>query len=327
MATLKGFRVEHSKYAEAQEKLKTAIECAGDQGICIPLLGPTRVGKTNILKSLRLEYSGEGARFEDFFSVAGFAIDAIRPKPNDAELYSAILRAAGKQVGVRDRLSTLQNRALNVFARQGIKVIALDECSHCAEPGANFNRRSAADHFKHIIDSSKCVLILSGLPKFQSLIAENEQFAARCMSTVEFHPYRWHDPEERDDFVGVAVSVFEFIQDQGVAVEFDFLDMSRRLYAASGGRVGMIVNLMETALRAAESKTRFTFADVERGFLMRMQAGPHSGDVFAHESPTDEELARTYMKVLSEAGLPFPKPANSDELEAIMEHRRGRNAA
>lgn len=327
MITLKGFRVPHARYVAAYKQVKTAIECAGDEGICIPLLGPTRTGKTDLLDKLSKEFAGRGVGAVDHVAATGIAVGTIRPKPNDAELYAAVLRAANAQIGVRDRLSTLQNRMLRLVPGNRIKTIALDEASHCVEPSANLNRRAAADHFKHIIDTTKSVLILAGLPKLQALLDQNEQLAARSMATVELLPYRWHEPEDREEFLAFVLSTFDYIADRGATLEFDPDDMARRLYAASGGRVGVVVNLLETALRRAPAEHGLTFADVARGFSTRMQATSISDLIFAPESPTDEEMALSFAHVFAGAGLMLPEPINSDEFAAFLEIRKKVQAA
>ena len=47
----------------------------------------------------------------------------------------------------------------------------------------------------------------------------------------------------------------------GLSLEFDWIDMSRRLFAASGGRVGMVIELLEVAVRSATRTDVLAFSD------------------------------------------------------------------
>lgn len=198
-----------------------AIEVAGSDGTCIPFLGPTRVGKSDLMSAVKSKVLKDRSGSGYMLPTPDFLSGVISPKPNDAELYASVIRTVGR-VGANPKLSLLQDRMYDLLKQRDVRIVALDECSHCAEPGANLTRRAATDHFKSILDRSGIILILTVLPKFQGLIDENEQFAARSMATIELHPYRWTNADDRNEFTTVLSSVFDYLEDHGVSPEFDW---------------------------------------------------------------------------------------------------------
>lgn len=314
---MKNLRVSHARYEAAFSEIVDAINLSGDQGACVPLLGPTRVGKTDLLQAVCKQFATLRSGPGYILPTLDFIQGSIRPKPNDAEIYASILRALEARVAPNTKLSVLQDRVLNLLSQRDVRIIALDECSHCAEPGANLTRRAASDHIKTVIDQSGLIMILSGLPKFQRLIDENEQLSARSMASVNLLPYRWSDQEDREEFASVTYSIFDFLEDSGLTLEFDPLDMTRRLFAASGGRVGLVVELVEAALKCRAVPGSVSKGDLAKASDTRLQRSNDMPPIFGPEVPHDSVLARSYAKVLRDAGLRLPDPTSTLELEVF----------
>jgi hypothetical protein len=320
--SLKGLRISHSRYDIALNQMLEAIELAGSDGVCIPFLGPSRVGKSDLLLAVESKVtklrSGPGYMIPspDFLS------GEISPKPNDSEIYASIIRTMGR-VGANPKLALLKDRMYDLLEQRDVRIVALDECSHCAEPGANLTRRAAADHFKTIVDRSGVILILMGLPKFQRLIDENEQFAARSMATIELQPYRWTNPDDRNEFTTVIYSIFEYLEERGLPLEFDWIDMTRRLFAASGGRVGMVIELLEVAVRKTAQTKALALSDMGKAASVRLQGLSRLAPIFDPEPPQDDVLLRSYAKVMRDAGLKLPDPNSSLELDAFRQADEG----
>lgn len=318
--------VSHARYDAALEMAMNAIQLAGGQGTCIPILGPTRVGKTELLAEVSRRASTVRSGPGNMIPTSDFLAGEIYPKPNDTEIYASVIRTMGR-VGANPKLALLQDRMFDLLSQRNVRIVALDECSHCAEPGANLTRRAAADHFKSIIDRSGIILILVGLPKFQRLIDENEQFSARSMATIELHPYRWTNSEDRTEFITFAYTILDYIADQGIKLEFDWADMTRRLYAASGGRVGVVVRLMTIAVRMAARPSVLMLGDVAKAAGVSIQKKPGGSPIFDVEPPQDVVLLRSYAKVMKDAGLRLIDPNSSLELEAFRDAEKEAAAA
>ncbi|MDD9746934.1 hypothetical protein, partial [Marinovum sp. PR37] len=92
---------------------------------------------------------------------------------------------------------------------------------------------------------------------------------------------------------------------------------TRRLFAASGGRVGMVIEVLEIAIRKAIRTKVMALPDIGRAAHIRLQGLSRYAPIFDAEPPQDDVLLRSYAKVMRDAGLQLPDPNSSLELEAF----------
>ena len=309
-------RIQHAIYNQVLDELTKCIEMAGSfEGTIVPLLGPTRIGKTDLIKDAserlgKLE-PGPGVLTSSW----SYGFGSIPPKPSDRELYASMLRAIGYDCGPREKTSQVRDRLLTAIRDEGVKVIAMDECNHCAETGANLSPRGATDHFKAVVDATGVTLILSGLPKFQKLIDENEQFRDRSTSTILFRPYSWSEQQDRDGFAAAVLGAFQLLQETGAKIEFEDLDMVRRLFGISGGRIGLVMRVLKAACVNLEND-QLTFSIILKAARSITQEQLRASEFLdPNHPPTDVALTRAYVSVLGDAGMAV-KPKSIDEFAA-----------
>lgn len=309
-------RIRHEAYERAFSDVSEALQIAKAQpGTVLPILGPTRCGKTDLLldlqKTLDVKTIGPGRLVPS--STFGFA--SIPPKPNDRDLYRTMLEAIGYTCGPREKTSHVRDRLITAIEEEGVEVIALDECNHCAETGSNLSPRATGDHFKRIIDETGVTLILAGLPKFQKIIDENEQFRERSLSTILFLPYSWNVEADRNAFGEAFFSILSIVENAGLSYSFDDLEMAVRLYGVTGGRVGQVLRIFKGAVTTSTGP-EISFQDVEKSAKRLTQRIANPGLFFETEPPTDLQLTRAYAAVMKDADLSI-EPRNLAELDAL----------
>lgn len=298
-------RVDHGRYEDVMARMTEAVGLAARSGgTIIPMLGPTRVGKTELLKDLASRLGSKSCGPGYMLPTDDFVVGTIPPKPNDLELYRTMLTAVGLSAGRNEKTSSVRDRLMKAVLQCGTKIIALDECSHCAERGANLSSRSATDHFKTVVDETGVTIILVGLPKFQLLIDENEQFRERSLSTIAFLPYRWSIKQDREDFVAACFAVYGQLRSSGISIDFDELEVVRRLYGVSGGRVGIVLRLLRAAGQRAKSRG-LALSDLRSAADLLLQYPARSDLYFSDEDPTDTQLALAFASVMKDANLPI----------------------
>lgn len=309
-------RLQHRIYEAVFREMCLQITLAESLGGgIVPLLGPTRCGKSELLEHLRDHLGETKLGPHSLIPTPTFALGSVPPKPNDRDLYRSVLIALGHDCGPKERTSLVRERLIAILREEGTKIVALDESSHCAEPGANLSPRAAADHFKAIVDATGITLILAGLPKFQKLIDENEQFRERSLQTVLFPPYAWSRQEDREGFTEAVLGILAHISDQGAEIDFDDLEMTRRLYGASGGRVALTVRILAAALKIAPAGS-LTFDAVAKGAEASLQAALRPGTFFQADAPSENQLVHAYAAVMKDADLPVAI-STVDEFEAV----------
>ncbi|WP_425046496.1 TniB family NTP-binding protein [Primorskyibacter sp. S87] len=314
--------IHHPSYEEASNRLTEAVSIARSiQGSAIFLSGPTRCGKSQLLRDTQAKLGQPPELSNDLLALSGlegasdFVIGSIPTKPNSKTLITAMLEAVGVKAGPSQSAHDLQARLCFAVRDKGIRVIALDECSHCAERGAHLSKRGATDHFKWLIDQTGITLILAGLPKFQSLIDENEQLRDRTLSTIELNPYSWSSGSDATGFATALSEALCNLQAAGAHLDFGFEDMVVRLYGVTGGRIGMMVRVLQVAVLKMKSQT-LTFKDISDGALTLTQKSLNARHLFETEVPQKIDLVRAYIRVMQDAGLEVT-PESLADLEAL----------
>ncbi|WP_134679440.1 ATP-binding protein [Paracoccus ravus] len=292
--------IRHGAFCDAEQSIRAHLAtCPPGQGSIIPLLGPTRVGKSELIHRL-IETSPQG---KSLAPQRTFARVDVPASVTARGLYAAILSALGYKSGFSERTNDLRDRLFRVIDSFGIEVIALDECSRIVEKASKLGIGAAADLFRSIADGTGASLILSGLPKFQAAIDHNEQLRDRATSTVLFKPYDWQNDDDRDAFVGTVQVVLNNLETSGIRVDLDVEDFVRRLYGASGGRIPVITRLVGASL--ADTPSAIRLADLRRGAAAMQQSGIRVSSFFESNEPDETDLVRSYAIVMHEAGLNF----------------------
>ncbi|MGC9369438.1 MAG: TniB family NTP-binding protein [Paracoccaceae bacterium] len=305
--------IHHDAFATAYTDLEEIISVRDPaSGLIVPLLGPTRVGKSALLSLLRRRLSRPATG--GLFPTDDFVIGKLAPKPSDRDIYRSVLQAVKAKWRRGEDVADLRKRVFYAIKEIGVQVIAIDECNHCAERGAHLSARAAADHFKTIADETGVTLLLVGLPRFQSILEGNEQMRDRSSNTVFLLPYDWQKENERDAFVGVVVAALDAIAQSRIDLECGFEDVAPRLYGASGGRVPVALRMLKSALLRRKQGESFSL-DLLRPVARGMQQFPISPlAFFTDEIPDDVMLIRSFATIMSEAGLAF----EADTLDGVQ---------
>ncbi|RRH70238.1 TniB family NTP-binding protein [Falsigemmobacter faecalis] len=310
-------RIRHRIYSEILMALRDQLSRAANlNGAIIPLLGPTRVGKSDLLLDLVDEDTGFAPRASaSLLRRQPIVLGAVPPKPNERELYRAMLLAMGFDCGKKERTSIVRDRVIAAISREGVAVLVLDECNHCVEPGANLSARSAADHFKTIVDATGITLVLAGLPNFQRIVDGNEQFRDRAMRSLIFEPYSWSLERDREGFVAAMNGIFALLREASVETDFADQDIARRLFAVCGGRVGLALRILK-AVGAGKPVSKLTMQEIAAAAAACCQDRHMVSAAFSSPPPGDDVLSRSYVNVMQEAGLSV-LPNNVHEYAAV----------
>ena len=308
--------IDHPRHQKVLSKVEELLRThVPGEPFILPIVGPTRVGKSLLLNDLQASVAhsvrGPGSLLEGL----DFRIGQVPPKPNDRDIYCAIIKACGYPTSARERTTELRGRTLRILRDLALRTIALDEVNHLIEKGANIANRAAGDHLKVLADQCGAALLIVGLPRLQKMIDQNEQFRDRCHATIVYLPYDWNVPEDRDAFAGTVFAVFGLFAEAGIRLELDQDDCVHRLYAASGGRVGMMVWLMDGASRKLQGALNL---DAIRRAALDLMQDKQAARLCFGPAPVDEAvLVRSFIKVLQEAELTYSARTTLD-LEAMV---------
>ncbi len=308
--------VYHALYQQTRSELIEAISLAQRLGgSIVPFLGPTRCGKSRMLEDLRDTIGKPTTEYQGWVYDSDFVIGSIPNKPNDKMLVRSMLASLELSGKRGSSASEIEAQLYKEITSKGIRVIAMDECNHCAERGERLSKRGVTDHFKRLVDNTGVTLVLCGLPKFQRILDENEQCRDRAMKSTYMLPYSWSVEEEKTNFAGAIATPLNSLQEAGLEFDFDPHDIVVRLYGVSGGRVGIVMRVLHGAIAYIENDV-LSYASLAKAANSVLQA-QHRPDFFFGSDDIEElDLVRSFVNVMKEADLELA-PSTTEEFSVL----------
>jgi hypothetical protein len=294
----------HGRLLQAYERAQGVVEAAmmGETQI-LPILGPTRTGKTELVEALLADYPTQ----ERDGRICKPVIRVSTPMdPSLRSMSLSLIRGLEGRVLSKVSTADLHDQALRQLKVAGVKVILFDEIPHLAEHGRRQDARRAADMLKVLDASLHISMILMGLPSAERLRGQNEQFRDRCLATELIYPYAWVSAADRQGFEAGVELIFEAYREAGWTIALEGPDLLKRLYAACIGRFGRLIDLFSHA----ETNNTEQLIDLKRldASYRHCIVNPFIAANPFHPSTnlSDQELNAAFAKVLKEAHLPMP---------------------
>tara|TARA_R110000751_G_scaffold307870_1_gene433433 strand:- start:5097 stop:6002 length:906 start_codon:yes stop_codon:yes gene_type:complete len=291
--------VSHARFSSAMTAILavTARAVGGDPQI-LPLMGPTRVGKTTLLAQAIQDITKHNPN--GLQSV----INVVSPKHlTGRALPDACLTSIGMSAGMFVNHVAATNAFIKAVNKRGTCLIIFDETQHMLERGSSTTVRAAADFLKGLFDQTQASIVLAGLPTLSGLFNANEQLADRARRPFEFYPYDWHGDDYRQ-FRAALAAALEHLKDTGWCT-FDVKDpeFAQRMYVASAGRFGLISKIfMEVQASGIAGEALYpAFTAAYDNAVMGRLIGFNPFDT-THEIQT-EHMATVYANIMLEAGV------------------------
>lgn len=274
-------------------------------------VGPSRVGKTMLLESVRREHprvemeviKNERTSKQWYIPLLYVSLPStISPKL----LPAVVLMALGVPVPERNTsTSAMFTRMSDNLSRAGTKVIFVNEASHLVESGTQMLPRAAADWFKDVCDLLGITVVLSGLPRLERLFQSNEQLRLRANARLELRPYRADDPVEMQAFAACVKTYADMFADAGWPIDVKLSVLTKHCYLLSGGLVGVLSMFMQNlaVFCAGQPHRVLRFDDCSLTVAEMEVAGNPDCPAFVGEEVAPVELQQAYAYVMNVAGL------------------------
>lgn len=261
-------KLHHKTYRDALSALQTELAYS-DIGEVIVLTGPSRAGKTSLLKRLAREYldaSGGNPMSENpfvyvlalnraqegRFSSKAFYADLLRALEHPAystSLENALIRKANVDRVDRRNTSDLMAACEHALRHLRTRFLAIDEAQHIEWHGRSAHVRTAIlDSFKSFAASAGVTLVLSGAYPIVRMLRSSNHMVGRS-SIVELEPY------------GVtkegAVEFLKVLEWYSKGITFEsgvtsLSDWAEYIYTYSLGVVGAVGRWLRSALAKME---------------------------------------------------------------------------
>lgn len=285
------------------------------------LLGGSGSGKSTIIQrtlDLNLPESGEDG------IVMPVAVAEVPPAPTlrgvvDA-IYSALGYRAERALSAEDIIKDLVGKAELL----GTAVLLLDESHHIL---ASREADKVTEFLKSLLNRLGCSMVFAGLEELTAL-RDSLQLSRRLFPDVVLRPYRFTNTVERLEFMSFLAAVERNALKLSQRSDLSSQNVARRLYAASGGLIGIVVKYLSHAvllanLRGLDRIDLPLLAEIDASWTGRTVAPDDIG--FDEDVSFDEGLdvadllARAGRVRIDEATNPFACAPN--EILAILEKR------
>jgi hypothetical protein len=267
---IKRERVEHQTYKRVRGDLFEAI-VAAEPGEVIVLVGPTRAGKSKVLKdALRTAFGSrkagskvcpaiiveaENAGPDGEFSTKDFMREALKQIEHpiygiasDDDIGEAKLDALINKTPER----TLRAAFQNYLTLRRTRVFAIDEAQHVAYVrGKSAGAARVLNSWKCLANKTKVVLVLVGSYELLQLVPLAPHMAGR-QGTIEFPRYRVVEKADVIAFEEVLKFFSQFLCFSSNSISLR--SFNKLLFTGSLGCVGTLSSWLRRALAHAQSR-------------------------------------------------------------------------
>lgn len=284
-------RIDHGAYEEIYDRLAEAYdevgEGVGDCAVptCLLLVGETRAGKSCVVRDFISRHVPR--RSKD--GVRQSIVYATTPSKGTVKaLLEQLLRALGDPNWARGSETNMTERLLILLKGVGCRMIILDEFQHLADKGQKKLLARTSDWLKELVEGKEWALVGVGLPESIAVVNANRQLANRFDAPLNMPIFNWRNETSRRQFKGV-LRAFALQLQPFELPSLDSSEVALHMYLATSGRIGLLVKLLDRAVKTAVRKgtTKIRLEDLDVAFRRAiwfasdfpLQDGPFLSDI------------------------------------------------
>ncbi len=219
----------------------------GKAGKLLLLTGPSRGGKTAILSRFLEEHPRSVGHNADSRDVI---MEKIPEQCTIKDLLEALLVQLGDGAPDKGTKAGKLRRVTHHIREQRVQTILLDEGHHLIDSDSTRVLYSVSESIKSILNIGLCSVVLAGMPETEDVVEANPQLRGRLLEHCKLDGLNWHDKEEQKTF---RLILHRFDQETPLPSRAGLGDprLALRIWLATRGLVGLVAQLLETAVIAA----------------------------------------------------------------------------
>lgn len=268
--------VEHPNYQAVVQEIEDALDLYEEDGEvatlpCIPVVGPSGVGKTTVFKQIKAAYprvqDGRRVQMPDGTVVIADHVPLLcvtlpASRISVERLGREMLKELGDPHASLGKPEGLDERLDRLTRGCGVKGVLIDEGQRVVDRAGVLTAEKLIDWIKDRHANNNACFFLFGLNRMKPLFEQDAQFDRRWDVELEMTPYVWGDDADedlssRDAFIGLlaglqAESPVPFAQEVDVTDD----ETAKRFFYASRGLTGGLKKLLTRAMRIIIARGR-----------------------------------------------------------------------
>nr|WP_319586492.1 TniB family NTP-binding protein [uncultured Desulfobulbus sp.] len=235
----------YPRAVEAQNRLETLYAWPNKQRMPnLLLVGPTNNGKSMIIEKFRRTHPASSSADHEYIPVL---VVQMPSEPSVIRFYVALLAAMGAPLRPRPRLPEIEQLALTLLRKVGVRMLVIDEL-HNVLAGNSINRREFLNLLRFLGKELRIPLVGVGTRDAYLAIRSDDQLENR------FEPMMLPLWEANDDCCSLLASFAASLPLRRHSPIATTPDMARYLLTRSEGTIGELAHLlMAVAVAAVES--------------------------------------------------------------------------
>lgn len=220
---------------------------------CMLITGDTGVGKTSLIRYYEKKYPAY-EKTDGTYAPVLYA--RLPPKATPAKVAAKLLRELHDPAAYRSTdEEELTAGLITLLRNMKVELIILDEFQHLIQKSSNNVLHETADWLKNVICESGVPIILFGMPWSSRILSCNRQLERRFSLERKIEHFYLSNKKNRELFRA-------FLKQVDAALPFekrsglDDEKMVLRLFSASNGNVGDLMNVIYRAAKLAIDKSR-----------------------------------------------------------------------
>lgn len=242
--------IEHAAFKAAVTRIDSFMKPGRQmiEPVGLAVLGLSGSGKSRVLETVYKQYPQNRQKNGLITPVIRVSVPSM---PTVRSLAFHILTELDPGEHLKSTEDQMTRRICILMKQCGTQMLMLDEFQHFYDKHSHKVWHRVADWLKVLIDATKCVLVVAGLPECTAVIAQNHQLSRRFRAPQILPQMLWDNAAGRSEFKA-CVKCFEKVISPHLTIQ-QLLDQdwNLRIWCATGGLMGHLKNFLSELLMHA----------------------------------------------------------------------------
>lgn len=262
----------HRECEDVIHALEQSLKTTGRNPSGLMIVGESGVGKSTAIRLFQKQYCVPATDTHSYQTI----VSVITPESATIKsLTSALLRELGCHTPDKGTAPAMKSRAVTLMKNLQTKMIIFDEIQHLTERNAQRRTQDVINFVKTLMLQTHCPVVLVGMPDARELLNMDPQLQRRFSKSVELKPFGIEGADSVDDISDEEMRPFDeycsflnaITQIMPIkTIDIEDKQVAFRLFAASKGKISVIIKLFEQLIENNIDGTTAGLADFSKAF-------------------------------------------------------------